>query len=279
MMKAKLFSITLFCLVCFTSQALLANGSSALIEKKLNIAVSANFAPTLKKLLPIFEQQTGINTQVFIGSTGNLFQQVHHGAPFDIFIAADKLRPSKLVAANLALANSLKTYAFGTISFWSSTWQGDNQANNNPPTFERIIQEIPRDRLRVAIANPTIAPYGVAAKQLLEATTLWRVIDKNQLIMGSNINQTFQQVRSGAVPLGIVAESQLVLNDLSGIKIPRQYYQPIEQQLVILSTSKNISQSQLFSDYLLSDESQQTMAVLGYLPANSLENLPGSDND
>jgi molybdate transport system substrate-binding protein len=279
MMKVKLFSITLFCLAFFTPRALLANGSSALIETKLNIAVSANFAPILKKLLPTFEQQTGINTQLFIGSTGNLFQQIHHGAPFDVFIAADKLRPSKLVAANLALASSLKTYAFGTISFWSSTWQNDNQSINNRPTFEHIIQEIPRDRLRVAIANPTIAPYGVAAKQLLEATTLWRVIDKKQLIMGSNINQTFQQVRSGAVPLGIVAESQLILNDLSGIRIPRQYYQPIEQQLVILSNSKNISQSQLLSDYLLSVASQQTMTALGYLAANPIENLPGSDND
>ncbi|MDO6446535.1 molybdate ABC transporter substrate-binding protein [Colwellia sp. 1_MG-2023] len=279
MTKVNICSITLFFLALVTSQALFAKGSSAPSSKILNIAVSANFAPALKKLLPQFEQQTGINTQVFIGSTGNLFQQIHHGAPFDIFIAADKLRPSKLVKAKLALGNSLKTYAFGTISFWSSTWQHDNQASNNSLTFENLLQDIPRKRLRIAIANPTIAPYGVAAKQLLEATKLWQMVDKKQLIMGSNINQTFQQVRSGAVPLGIVADSQLILNDLAGIKIPRQYYQAIEQQLVILSASKKVSQSQLLSDYLLSNEVQQIIATLGYQAVTPLMNLKRSDND
>lgn len=279
MMKVNFFSATWFCFALLTSQAILAKGSSALQEKKLNIAVSANFAPTLKKLLPKFEQQSGINTQLFIGSTGNLFQQIHHGAPFDIFIAADKLRPSRLVAAGLALENSLKTYAFGTISFWSSSWQSDNKTKNNLPTFQSLLQEIQANSLRMAIANPAIAPYGVAAKQTLETTELWPKISSKRLIMGSNINQTFQQVRSGAVALGIVADSQLILNNLSGIKIPNQYYQPIEQQLVILSGSKNISPSQSLSDYLLSRESQQIIASLGYQPVIPFISLKGRDND
>ena len=244
-------------------------GSSNKQSKTLNIAVSANFSHALKTLLPEFEKSTGIDTQIFTGSTGNLFQQIHHGAPYDIFIAADKIRPQRLITANKALANSAKTYAFGTISFWSAQWQTLAQSAEKLPTFDNIIDKISNEKIRVAIANPNIAPYGLAAKQAIESNKLWHIINKNQMITGSNINQTFQQVRSGAVPLGIVADSQLIVNHLIGVTIPHQHYQPIEQQLVIISASNNIQQAKQLSQYLLSTESQNIIKKLGYLPANT----------
>lgn len=248
------------------------------LNSTLKIAVSANFSHALKKLLPRFEKSTGINTQIFIGSTGNLFQQIHHGATYDIFIAADSLRPQALIEANKALDNSLRTYAFGTISFWSAQWQKLEQTPENLPTLEELINRIKRDNVRLAIANHNIAPYGLAAKQVIESNNLWHIMNKKQLITGSNINQTFQQVRSGAVPLGIVADSQLIVNSLSGVAIPSGFYQPIEQQLVIISASNNIEQAQLLSQFLLSTESQNTIKTLGYKPANYHVHNPTSNS-
>ena len=268
-MIIKLYSIiTLLLLNVFISNTALGKTSSNEPNSTLKIAVSANFSHALKKLLPAFEASTKIKPQVFAGSTGNLFQQIHHGAPYDIFISADTLRPQRLVDENLALKNSLKTYAFGTISFWSNQWQKTEHAPEKLPTFEYLINSIRKDNVRLAIANPNIAPYGLAAKQVIENNELWHIINKNQLITGSNINQTFQQVRSGAVPLGIVANSQLTVNGLNGVEIPHEFYQPIEQQLVILAASKNISQAQLLSQYLLSNSSQNIIKTLGYKPAN-----------
>ena len=69
-------------------------------HKPLRVAVASNFAPVLEKLLPSFSADTGIEVQLIKGATGTLYQQIKHGAPFDIFMAADAVRPEKLSKEN-----------------------------------------------------------------------------------------------------------------------------------------------------------------------------------
>lgn len=227
---------------------------------KLTVAVAANFTPTLKQLLPQFERSSNIQVQVVSGSSGNLFQQINHGAPFDIFISADKLRPQQLVDSQLGLADSLKTYAIGTIAFWSSQWHLEQPL----PTFDEIMLQLSNNKTKLAIANPKIAPYGLAAKQALLTNNSWHTLDKTALITGININQSFQQIRSGAVPLGVVAVSQLRANNLTGVEIPIADYQPIEQQLVIISASKKHMAASELVKYLLSENTQKQIVKNGY---------------
>ncbi|NQY63379.1 MAG: molybdate ABC transporter substrate-binding protein [Alteromonadaceae bacterium] len=230
-------------------------------QQTLRIAVASNFAPVLRKFLPEFTRQTNIQTQIISGATGVLFQQIKHGAPFDVFLAADSRRPQQLSADNLIVANSLKTYAVGQIAFWSSNLQESKTLSLNKLASGQIKPT------RFAIANPDIAPYGKAAKQALIALNLWQHY-QTKLIKGININQTFQQIRSQAVTLGIVAHSQLKINGLSGILIPQEYYHPIKQQLVILRTSKNKNQAQQLSSFLLSKQIQQKIGEFGYAVEN-----------
>jgi len=219
----------------------------------LRIAVAANFAPVLHDLLPDFTLKTGIETQVIVGSTGTLFQQIQHGAPFDVFLSADKVRPKLLEQNNLITPNSRQTYALGGISYWSAT----HQVNS--------IDELATPPHRFAIANPKIAPYGKAAQEVLKSLSLWQSYQPS-LVRGININQTFQQVRSQSVQSGIVATSQLVLNNLSGVEIPTSLYQPIRQQLVIIKASQKHEQAKTFVRYLLRESTQQKIVKMGYLP-------------
>lgn len=235
----------------------------------LRIAVSSNFAPVLKQLLPQFNQQTGITTQVINGVTGGLYQQIKHGAPYDIFLAADSLRPQKLAQEQLIISNSRKTYALGQLALYSAqnptiTWQNLASIYTN----KDIISTQQKNK-RLAIANPKTAPYGKAAKQCLIKQGLWPLL-KNKLIIGNNIGQTFQQVRSQAVPIGIVAYSQLKLNKLNGNLLPASCYTPINQQLVILKNTQQAKSAQLLSDFLLSKKTQQQIAQWGYLTAHKL---------
>ena len=114
-----------------------------------------------------------------------------------------------------------------------------------------------------AIANPDIAPYGKAAKQTLQHLSVWKKY-KSNLITGTNINQTFAQVRSQSVHSGLVANSQLVLNKLVGAVIPSSYHQPILQQLVIIKDRKNIESAERLTQFLLSPEIQQKIMNFGY---------------
>lgn len=219
-------------------------------EQPLRIAVASNFTPALKKLLVGFHQQTQINTQVISGATGALFLQIKHGAPFDIFIAADSSRPTQLEQHNLIVNGSRKTYALGQLALLSMH-------------SVATLNDLKKHPKRFAIANPDTAPYGKAAKQTLKHLNLWQQY-KPQLIQGINVNQTFAQVRSQAVNSGLVANSQLVLNNLSGVIIPAHYHEPIAQQLVIIKSSTNIAKAERLSNYLLSPEVQKQIVNFGY---------------
>ncbi len=252
--KSFTFLLSLILLsICFTfsNRAMSASEYSA---QPLRIAVSSNFTPVLKKLLVEFHQQTKINTQIISGATGAMFIQIQHGAPFDIFIAGDSVRPSQLEQQGLILTNSRQTYAQGQLALLSM---------NSKAKLSDLKSNSQKSPQRFAIANPDTAPYGKAAKETLEHFGLWQQYKPN-LILGININQTFAQVRSQAVNIGLVANSQLVLNNLTGVIIPSNYHQPIAQQLVIIKNSNNINKAKRLSEYLLSPSVQQKIISFGY---------------
>ncbi|MGJ8690971.1 MAG: molybdate ABC transporter substrate-binding protein [Thalassotalea sp.] len=224
----------------------------------LRIAVAANFSPILAKFTAGFELQHGITIDLISGSTGGLYQQILNGAPFDLYLAADSIRPQLLLSAGIA--ENLQTYAIGELALWSPLTKITSLA-----PLITLAEHTNDSAQRLAIANPKIAPYGEAAQQVLTQLNLWQALQK-RLILGVNINQTFLQVRSGAAPLGIVAKSQLALNNLDGFTMPQEFYTPIKQQLVIVSKSEKKQQAKLFIAYLLSIEVQSQLAALGYLP-------------
>lgn len=223
-------------------------------DQPLRIAVASNFTPALKKLLVDFHQRTNINTQIISGATGAMFIQIQHGAPFDIFLAADSLRPLQLEQKDLVIENSRKTYAQGQLALFSES---------STAQLHDLNKGLNNTEQRLAIANPDIAPYGKAAKQTLEYLGLWEQY-KHKIVVGININQTFAQVRTKAVNNGLVANSQLILNNLTGTIIPSNYYQPIKQQLVILKSSQNTNKAKILSEYLLSSSVQKEIVSFGY---------------
>jgi len=226
----------------------------------LRIAVAANFTPVLKILLKDFRKNTGIKTQVISGASGAMFLQIKHGAPYDIFLSADSRRPVELEQAGYILKNSRKTYAMGQLALYSSS----HAMHASEPLSLDLLSSPPA---RFAIANPDIAPYGKAAKEVLTHLGLWKNY-QSRLIKGINIGQTFAQIRSKGVTLGIVSNSQLVLNNLPGVIIPNNYHQPIKQQLVIIRASKNKAAAKKLSQFLLSAKSQATIVSYGYAQTN-----------
>jgi len=250
-LRAKLLRpLWLMLLLLPTSQLSAVEQSSP--SKPLRIAVAANFAATLKILLADLPNKEQIELQIIGAATGTIYQQIMHGAPFDLFLSADATRPELLEQAGLIVADSRKTYAYGQIALWSAT---------KNITSLNVLNDYTQ---RLAIANPETAPYGKAAQQALAHLSLWQQL-KNQLITGINISQTFQQVRSQAVPLGIVAYSQLKVHQYQGLVIPAEYYQPIAQQLVIIKSSQQVQLAKQISAFILQTSSQEKLQQLGYL--------------
>jgi molybdate transport system substrate-binding protein len=227
----------------------LANGG------EIRIAVAANFAPTLAKISRVFEEKTGHQVILASGSTGRHYAQIINGAPFDAFFAADATRPRLLEEAGLGVANSRYSYAVGRLVLWSTQPDlvDDKGAILSSTHFRRL-----------AIANPRLAPYGYAAKEVLEGMLQWEKL-QDKLVQGENINQTFQFVHSGNAQLGFIAASQLTGREKlaagSHWFVPAKMYTPILQQAIQLTNSDIARQ---FMEFALTSEAEQIIVKNGY---------------
>lgn len=198
---------------------------------QLRVAVASNFAGAMTALGERFEAHTGHRLSLVIGATGKLYAQIRNGAPFDVLFAADEERPRLLEDQGLALPGSRFTYARGRLVLWSPR---PGYVDSEGRVLERA------GFTHLAIANPRLAPYGAAARELLQARGLWQGL-QGQLVRGENIAQTYQFVGSGNAELGLVAYAQIL--DAEGHAqgsywlVPAGLYRPIEQQAVLLRDS------------------------------------------
>ena len=120
---------------------------------------------------------------------------------------------------------------------------------------------------KLAIADPKLAPYGMAAKQTLEKLAMWNSI-RNKLVMGENITQTYQFAATGNAELGFVALSQVMRDGKVGAGsswlVPSDMYQPIRQSAVLLSGAKDKAAAQAFLDFLKTKKAAAVIRSYGY---------------
>ena len=226
---------------------------------EIKVAVASNFYPAMKEIALQYElkqSQSSENHKIILisGSSGKHYAQIINGAPFDIFFSADKVRPILLEKKGISESGSRFTYALGRLVLWSSLdgfVEKDEQLYNNELRF-------------LAIANPKIAPYGVAAREALISINLWEDL-QSKLVRGENIAQTFQFVNSGNAKLGFISYSQLMNPNYPVVgsfwEVPQSLYKPIEQQAVLLKKS---SLAKDFLSFIESDESLNIISKYGY---------------
>ncbi len=216
--------------------------------EELNVAVAANFLGTLQKLAPMYQQASGNHLLISAGSSGQLYTQIKQGAPFDVMLSADTERPTRLENEGLGVPGSQFTYAIGTLVLWSP----------RPGVVDRGGRVLSSDRYHmISIANPTTAPYGAAAQQVLTALGLWDQLNQSKRIaVGENIDQAWQFAATGAADLGFVALSEVT----HGGTIPGSYwippqtmYKSIDQDAVLLTRTSKRKAAEDFLRWLRHD--------------------------
>ncbi|MEJ2141960.1 MAG: molybdate ABC transporter substrate-binding protein [Gammaproteobacteria bacterium] len=233
-------------LVVLTAYFFFSLNQVALADKVL-VAVASNALKALQSVKKEFEKDTGHKLQISSGSTGKLYAQIVNGAPYDVFLAANVREPEKLENTGFIVNGSRFTYARGKLALCSTTLELDEVKAKQLLTSGKFN--------RLALASPRTAPYGAAAKQVLEKLSAWKQ-NKRKFIKGENISQAYQFTASGNVELGFVALAQTWKNKISPFKtcwdVPESYYSPLEQQAVWLKRGKNNPVAKEFVDYLKS---------------------------
>jgi molybdate transport system substrate-binding protein len=230
---------------------------SSSFAQTLKVAAAANLQGIIKVLGAEFTKRTGIGIEPIIGPSGNLVAQVRNGAPFDIFLSADMNFAQTLYNDGFSNAAPV-VYAKGSLIICSTQDLGfDN--------WERLV--LTPSVKKIAIANPKIAPYGLAAQQALQKRGIFSEI-QSKIVQGESISQVNTYITTGVADIGFT--TQALIKDAAGKTklyykvIDPKDYSPIEQGMVILKHAAGNAAAEKFYRYILSAEAKNIFRAYGY---------------
>jgi molybdate transport system substrate-binding protein len=224
---------------------------------EVRIAVATNFTNAMEALAERFEQSSEHRVLPSFGSTGSLYAQIKNGAPFEAFFSADTERPRLLEQEGVAVAGSRFLYAVGRIALWSP--QPDYVDEGG-----KVLEA--GDFRHLAIANPDVAPYGAAAREILQARGIWDALQP-RLVQGQDIGQTYSFVYTRNAELGFVAWAQLKKPEgaVEGSYwlVPESLHEPIAQEAVLL---RDVPAAKAFIEFVRGTEAREIVRSFGYGP-------------
>lgn len=228
-----------------------------IFSQSIKVAVASSFTPILKDIVSLYSTKSTVDIKIISGSSGKLYAMISNGAPFDLFLSADSDKAQKLVSRGIAVKPSLYTYAIGKLVLWS-----------NGPYIKDLNLILKKTSVikTLSIANPKLAPYGKAAKEVLESFQVEKLL-RNKIIMGENVSQVYNFVLSknviqGFIPLSLAIKGKL--DPRSYWVIPQKFYNQITQQLVILKRSKVQREVGAFLSFLKTPKVQALIIASGH---------------
>ncbi|GAB3770725.1 molybdate ABC transporter substrate-binding protein [Ramlibacter monticola] len=232
--------------------------ATALHAGQVRVAVAANLGAPMQRIASDFGWATGHEAVVALGSTGRLYAQMRGGAPFEVLLAADQEVTSRVERDGLAVPGSRFTYAVGRLVLWSLDPNGvDGQGN--------VLKRAPHGRL--AVADPLLAPYGMAANQTLVRLGVlpaWQT----SLLQGESVAQAYQFVATGSATLGFIALSQVMsegrISRGSAWIVPSQLHDPLRQEAVLLNAGRSNPAATALMDYLKTEPARAVLRAYGY---------------
>lgn len=242
----------------FTFWLLLIISSIAHAETVL-VAVASNFTKPMNEIAAAFAKTTGHEANLSFGSSGKFVAQIENDAPFEVLLAADEKNPLKLEELGLGIASTKFTYAVGKLVLWSAV----------PGMIDGQGQILSKGGFKhLALADPKLAPYGLAAEEALNKLGL---LDKlrSLFVLGENISQTQQFISSGNAELGFVALSQVIDSDGkiaegSSWVVPDSLHSPVRQDAILLKKGEANPAASALLKFMKSPEALGIICRYGY---------------
>lgn len=238
------------------------------------IAAASDLRLVLPVLLRQYQAETGVNIEPVFASSGKLSQQIQHGAPFSLFLAADPLYTNSLLQHCSAEQQCQSgVYGRGQLLLWYHS------------RFQTAEQALAQSQ-HIAIADPNHAPYGKAALAYLQQHQLWPQLQA-KIRRTDNAALVLHLLSTGQAEVGIVGHALLpdsklqqllpqaqqqqlqLLQQLGRTEVvPAHLYPPIRHSWFYRADQKHPDSSQLkikaFLDWMLAPEQQQFWSAVGF---------------
>lgn len=202
-----------------------------------------------------FEEQTGYEITWSFGSSGNLAAQIENGAPFDVFAAANVAYIERLRDKGLIIPETQRVYAQGRVVL-----AVNRQSGVTATALEDLLDA---SILRVAIANPEHAPYGVAARQVLENAGLWEQLQP-KIVYGENVRQALQFVQTGNAPAGLVALAIADVPEVTWTLVDASLHEPLNQAMAMIRGSSHEQAARAFTEFVNGPAGRSILEKYGF---------------
>ncbi|MBU0913774.1 MAG: molybdate ABC transporter substrate-binding protein [Gammaproteobacteria bacterium] len=230
-------------------------------------------ASDLRLVLPVLLQQylaeTGVSIEPVFASSGKLSQQIQHGAPFSLFLAADSLYTNNLLQ-QCSPKQHCQTgfYGQGQLVIWY---------HHRFQTAEQALKH----SQHIAIADPNHAPYGKAALAYLQQHALWPELEA-KIRRSDNAALVLHMLSTGQAEVGLIGhalmpearlqqllpqsqQQQLQLLQKLGRTevVPAQFYPPIRHSWFYRPETKQ-PEIKDFLQWILAPQQQQFWTDAGF---------------
>lgn len=231
------------------------------LGEPLRIAAAADLQIVLPKLIKAFEESSGVVASATFGASGNLAAQIRQGAPFDVFLSADLAFVEELGAEGSIASGSIEPYARGSLVLVVHPAAADavnGLADLTKPEVSKL-----------AIANPQFAPYGRAAREVLERSDLWTRLEP-KIVLAESVRQALVYEEQGDAEAALISRSLLDPDKKAGVEkvipISPNLHAPLVQGLGIVARSKTPDQARAFADFVLGAEGRLILREAGFAP-------------
>jgi len=233
-------------------------------HEPLKVAAAASLVSAFEEIGSAFHNKTGREVVVSAGSSGKLAAQISEGAPFDVFASASEKYVDEVISAKAAAADTKTIYAYGRVAVWT--------LDDVEPVA--TIADVAGERFKkIALAQPNHAPYGLAAKQALEAAGVWSQVE-SRVVYGTNVGQALQFADTGNADVSFTALSLVIRGDKGRyLLIDDAGHAPLSQAVVMVESTNKPEAAKQFIAFLQSDEGRAILRKYGLLQKG--ESLPG----
>ena len=224
--------------------------AASVSQTTFTVAAAADLTAVEPVLQQTFEKTNPLRLRWVTGASATLSQQIANGAPYDVFLSANAQFVDELAAKRKIEPNSVRAYAVGQVGL---LWK-DGKVHD--------IKDLTSNWVRiVALPNPQLAPYGLAARQALEHIGTWKALEP-KVVYGENVRQTLQLFDSGNADAVLTSDS--LLQGRPATVIPAAWHDPIVQKAGVVAATPNRAAAQQFVDFLLSPAGQAVFTKFGF---------------
>ncbi len=227
----------------------------------LAVAAAANLKTAAQELARAFQaERPGAAVALTFGASGTFLAQIQNGAPFDVFLSADREYPDKVVAEKLGAAADERVYALGKLVIWvprASTLDVEKRG------LSALADPAVR---RIAVANPAVAPFGRAAQAALRAAGVLGAV-QDKLVLGTSVAQAAQFATTGAADAALLPLSLTFDPELSAgrsVPVPASLYPRIEQAGVVRARARDPALARAFLGFVTGEKGRAILAKYGY---------------